>query len=78
MNKVVSSSEDRSKVDQSLHYEAGKLLQPASDEDESKYCVACRAAGRANPAIGHTSHPEYRQLALCAECISHYDNAVIE
>ena len=42
------------------------------------FCVACLLAGFTKPAIGHTSHPEYRRLALCAECIAHYDRAIVE
>ena len=42
------------------------------------FCVACLLAGSTRPAIGHTSHPEYRRLVLCADCIAHYDRAVVE
>jgi hypothetical protein len=42
------------------------------------FCVACLPAGVMRPATGHTSHPEYRRLALCTECIAHYDSGAIE
>lgn len=48
------------------------------DGAELTLCVACRAAGYASRAVGHTSHPEYRKLALCSACIGHYDKAVTE
>jgi hypothetical protein len=56
------------------------LSQQEYPEEESPltFCVACLVAGFTTPAIGHTSHPEYRRLALCAECIAYYDRAVVE
>ena len=42
------------------------------------FCIACLLAGLTRPAIGHTSHPEYRRVALCAECIAYYDREIGE
>ncbi len=50
----------------------------SSENEDLGFCVGCRAGGSLNRAIGHTSHPEYRQLALCATCIEHYNHAAIE
>jgi hypothetical protein len=61
-------------------FDATRLIpQPQYSEAEAlTFCVACLSAGVTRPAEGHTSHPEYRRLALCAECIAHYDGAVVE
>ena len=50
----------------------------ASDEETQKFCVACLLVERVRNAIGHTSHPDYRRLALCADCIELYDRGRIE
>jgi len=42
------------------------------------FCVACLLAGFTRAAVGHTSHPDYRRLALCTDCIAHYDRATVE
>jgi hypothetical protein len=63
---------------QNLNHLGKRFSESEALEREDLTCVACRAAGRVTRAIGHTSHPEYRQLALCAECIARYDRAVVE
>ena len=57
---------------------AGFSESDTPDDVDLTLCVACRAAGYAGRAVGHTSHPEYRKLALCAACIAHYDSAIVE
>jgi hypothetical protein len=49
-----------------------------SEVEVLAFCVACLVAGVTKPAIGHTFHPEYRRLALCGDCIAHYESAVVE
>ena len=52
--------------------------QKSSEGEVLTLCVACLSAGVARPATGHTSHPQYRRLALCTDCIATYDRAVVE
>jgi hypothetical protein len=52
--------------------------QTISEGEVLTFCVACLLAGSTKPAVGHTRHPEYRRVALCADCIAHYDRAVVE
>ena len=70
-----SSGEKRNRLSQTTS------LLPLLEEHESEafmFCVACLLSGVTVPAVGHTSHPEYRRLALCAQCIAHYDRANVE
>ena len=78
MNKTISVEHP------SIRSRAVNLLIAGFSESDSPegadltLCVACRAAGYASRAVGYTSHPEYRKLALCSACIAHYDKAVTE
>jgi hypothetical protein len=49
-----------------------------SDDGSLAHCQGCAATGRIEPAIGRTTHPDYRQLDLCGDCISYYDAAKVE
>lgn len=51
-------------------------LEQDADGENLTLCLACLLAGKTRSAIGHTSHPEYRGLSLCADCIAHYDRGV--
>lgn len=80
MNKY-SLSEPRSSGERPHRLLQTTRLLPEQEYPEGdvlRFCVACLLAGFTRPAIGHTSHPEYRRLALCAECIAHYDRAIVE
>ncbi len=46
--------------------------QPLAD------CQACAAFGLSRPAVGRSTHPEYRHVNLCVECIALYDSAKLE
>ena len=52
--------------------------EESPDDEVLTFCVACLMAGLTRPAIGHTSHPDYRRLALCTDCIAQYDRAIVE
>jgi hypothetical protein len=40
-------------------------------------CQAC-APRRIRPAVGRSTHPDYRHLAFCAECLAFYNDARLE
>jgi hypothetical protein len=65
------------------HYRNADALRSLSARDNAEgealtFCDACSRAGLTRSAVGHTSHPEYRRLALCAGCIADYDRAEVE
>ena len=78
MNKAGNFAEQHSSRNHLNYAIAGFSPADAPEGEDLRLCVACRASGRVKGAVGHTTHPEYRQLALCAACIAHYDNAAIE
>jgi hypothetical protein len=80
MNRY-SSSELRSHAEKHHRLLQTTRLLPEQEYPEGEmltFCVACLLAGFTRPAVGHTSHPEYRRLALCSDCIAHYDRAILE
>ena len=49
-------------------------LEVPSDDERLADCQACAASGRVRAAAGRTTHPDYRHVDLCVECIALYDN----
>jgi hypothetical protein len=54
------------------------IASHSSNDGSLAHCQGCAASGRVEPAIGRTTHPDYRQLDLCGNCISYYDAAKVE
>lgn len=46
-----------------------------SDEEPLGNCQACIAYGQPPPAVGRSTHPDYRRVDLCAECLAVYNSA---
>ena len=80
MNKNILTEAPGSGEKRRRQFQTTRLLpqQEHPEEEALTFCVVCLLAGFTRPATGHTSHPEYRRLALCAECVAHYERAVIE
>jgi hypothetical protein len=56
---------------------AGSGRDVVLEDGDLENCQAC-APKRVRPAVGRSTHPDYRHLAFCAECIALYNDARLE